>query len=142
MKIDKLRLFVIVSAAFVFLDQLTKYLAAKSEVSIVLIKNFLSLIYTTNTGAGFSILQGRQIFLILFSIIALGIIIYYYRQTPARWIPFTAMVFGGAMGNLIDRVIRGHVIDFISFSFWPSFNVADIGVMLGVIGLVWMIWRS
>ena len=98
--------------------------------------------YTTNTGAGFSILQGKQIFLIVFSIIALGVIVYYYKQTPRKWVPFTAMIFGGALGNLIDRIAYGYVIDFISFSFWPSFNVADIAVTFGVFGAVYFVWRG
>lgn len=142
MKLDKPKIFILVAAVVLILDQITKYLAAGSKADITLIRNFLSLSYTTNTGAGFSILQGRQLFLIIFSVIALGIIIYLYRQTPAEWIPFTAMIFGGALGNLIDRIIRGYVVDFISFSIWPSFNVADIGITIGVFGVLLLIWRS
>lgn len=141
MKQNKLRLFVLIAAIVLILDQLTKYLISKADAGFD-VSSFLSIRYTTNTGAAFSILQGRQIGLILFSVIVLGAIIYYFKRIPQKMHPFAAMVFGGALGNLIDRVIRGHVVDFIDFSFWPSFNVADMGVTLGVIGLVWMIWKD
>lgn len=142
MKPNKPKTFILIAAIVLVLDQLTKYLASSSKINVVLIKNFLSLTYTTNTGAGFGILKGQVFILILFSLIVLGLILYYYKATPTKLIPFVAMIFGGALGNLIDRIMYGYVVDFISFSFWPAFNVADVGVTIGVLGLVWFVWKG
>lgn len=143
---DKPCMFVLVTASVLMLDQLTKYLAGhfigRPDRSVDIIDGILSLSYTTNTGAAFSMLQGRNIFLTMAAAIVIAAIIYLYccRKIPGKAALFAAMIVGGAMGNLADRLIQGHVIDFIDFSFWPAFNAADMGITLGVIGVLYYIY--
>ena len=103
----------------VFLDQLTKFLLAK----------------TKNYGAAFGILQGKTIFFVIISIIVIVLAILQLRKKtpPAPLI----LIISGAIGNLIDRILFGYVRDFIDLRFWPSFNIAD---SLLTIGLLWMIF--
>lgn len=142
MKLNKSHKFVFVALLVFVLDWLTKYVAASRKIDIEIIGNFLSLRYSTNTGAAFSMLQGQTVILSILSVVVMGVIVYYFKKTPAKIVPFTAMLFGGALGNFIDRAVYGYVVDFIDFSFWPAFNVADIGITIGVAGLVWLIWKE
>jgi len=125
------------------LDIITKTLVVKYKPSG---SGFFSLNYATNTGAAFGILEGANVFLILLSIIVLATIIYlifhYIKKTPQNMIIFSAILFGGTLGNLIDRLIRGHVVDFLDFSFWPAFNIADIGITVGVIGIIYLLYKE
>lgn len=131
----------------VVLDQVLKFWV-RSKLVLGEVKfnlGFFNLTYVQNTGAGFGVLQGFNLGLIFFSILVIGIIFYYYNQIDVkeRLLVFaTAFVLGGALGNLIDRISLGHVVDFLSFSFWPAFNVADMAVSIGVIGLVIYYWKK
>lgn len=87
-------------------------------------------------GAGFGIMQNQVLLLILISIAVLvGIIWYRKKMQIQEIIPF-ALITGGLIGNLIDRIFRGHVIDFLDFFItthhWPAFNIADIALVVGV----------
>jgi signal peptidase II len=100
---------------------------------------FVKFTYVTNTGAAFGILQGQAIFLTITTIIGIGAIVVYYLFPPfEHWIVRVAMglLLGGAAGNFVDRVRIGHVTDFIDFSFWPTFNVADSSISIGVTVLI------
>lgn len=141
-KSGKNHVFILSVLIAVFIDQLTKYLARAYKPSSELIGNFLSITYTQNTGAAFGMLKNTNIALAVVTAIVLVAIIYYYKRISPKFIPFTALLFAGALGNLIDRIALGYVVDFISFSFWPAFNVADIAVTFGVLGLILWIWRS
>jgi len=131
--------FISIVLFIILLDQLTKYLAfrALADRSIVLIANVFSLILIKNTGASFGILKDATVFLILISIVVIGILIFYQRKLscPARL--FAAVMLGGIIGNLIDRIAYGFVIDFLAFSFWPAFNVADIAITVSAITLIY-----
>ncbi|MEA2036925.1 MAG: signal peptidase II, partial [Nanoarchaeota archaeon] len=97
-----------------------------------------------NTGAGFGILKGWNAILIFISLIIIGIILFNFDKITKEkpiYIP-VALVLGGAIGNLIDRIFIGHVIDFISFTFWPAFNVADSGITIGAIWLIIYFWKK
>ncbi len=125
----------------VVLDQLLKWLIRSrfvlGEVKFDL--GFFNFSYIQNTGAGFGLLQGFNTGLIFISILVMGIILYYYNEIKVKeklLLFATAFVLGGAVGNLIDRLVLGFVVDFINFSFWPAFNIADIFITAGVIGLV------
>ena len=74
----------------------------------------------------------------IFLLLIIGIIIYYYDKIPKNKYAeiSAALILGGAVGNLIDRVLRGHVIDFIDLRIWPSFNIADTAISIGAIGLI------
>jgi signal peptidase II len=132
----------VAAGAVVALDQLTKWWASAVLPGnpIVLIDGFLQLKYVTNTGAAFSLLQGAGSIIALMAIAIVVFIVIVVHKVPHR--PEAAalgLVLGGAMGNLIDRVFRGDglldggVVDFISFSFFPSFNVADSAITIGAL---------
>lgn len=136
-----------ISLLVVMLDQLTKYIISKAlnlSESISLIRNVLEITYIRNTGAGFGILQGSNTILIFTSLIIIGIILFYLdkilKEKPT-YIP-VALILGGAIGNLIDRIFLGHVIDFIYFRFWPAFNVADSCISIGAVWLIIYYWKN
>lgn len=133
-------LYLIVAAIFVVLDQLSKWLVVtylKPQGSVTLIPNFLKLTYLENRGAAFgSLTDARWVFMI-FSVIAIvGVTAYLLcfaeNKRTLRWA--LALVIGGGIGNMIDRVALGYVVDFIDFcGIWSYiFNVADSCVCIGM----------
>jgi signal peptidase II len=101
----------------------------------------LTFVYERNTGVAFSFLAGTGALVYVVTIVALGCLITFMLMRPTRrllWLP-TGMLVGGAVGNLIDRIARGSVIDFIKLPHWPAFNVADMSITFGVIILVLVI---
>ncbi len=89
-----------------------------------------------NTGAAFGILQGASTFLVIAPLIAIAAITFFLLMLPStgRWYPLAlGGILGGAVGNLIDRIRLGYVTDFIDPTHYPSFNVADSAVVVGVI---------
>jgi signal peptidase II len=101
----------------------------------------LTFVYERNTGVAFSFLAGTGALVYVVTIVALGCLIAFMLMRPTRrllWLP-TGMLVGGAVGNLVDRIARGSVIDFIKLPHWPAFNVADMSITFGVIILVLVI---
>ncbi len=140
--------FILLTGFFlVLLDQLIKYLVSKHMLvsqSIPIIKNFLHIAYIQNTGAGFGILKGWNTLLIFISLIIIGIILFYFDRIIKEkqiHIPI-ALILGGAFGNLIDRILLGHVIDFIDFRIWPAFNIADSCITIGALWLIVYFWKK
>ncbi|HHZ02838.1 MAG TPA: signal peptidase II [Tissierellia bacterium] len=134
----------------IILDQVTKIWAAKVlkyGESIKITENFLRLTYAENKGAAFSILQNQRWFFIIVTIIVLIFLGYMYFRTKNlnKWAKFSiAMTAGGAIGNFIDRVRLGYVIDFIDVRFgnfynFPIFNIADSFVVCGAILMVLLV---
>ena len=143
---NKWKKLVLVSAVLIALDQWTKYLA-KTRIGggIVLIPGVFELQYVENQGAAFGILQNRLIFFVIFTLIMLCLIVYLYKHIPEEkgfgWISFsTLLIFSGAIGNFIDRVSRGYVVDFLYFKpiDFPTFNLADCFVVVGAILFVFL----
>jgi signal peptidase II len=136
----------LLAAAIVFvLDQLSKLFVKRlveSTGEIIIIKDFLSITVATNTGAGFSILSGRNMLLIWLAVIIIGGLIYLSTKAKKDYLIPLGLILGGALGNLIDRIIYGHVIDFITFSFWPVFNLADSMITIGSIILIIIIIKE
>ncbi|MCX6026008.1 MAG: signal peptidase II [Chloroflexi bacterium] len=130
-----------IAGAIVLLDQYTKHLVrtrlALGEVWMPLewLAPYVRIVHWTNTGAAFGLFQnGGMIFTVL-AIIVSGAIIYYYRNVErASWLIRFALglQLGGALGNLIDRLTRGTVTDFVSVGTFPVFNVADSSISVGV----------
>ena len=135
-------LFLLATALTVFLDQGTKWLIQYVQPSWAF--SIISIHLTTNTGAGFGILQGQTLLLGIISLLVGILVVAYYSRIPKQWIPQVLMglFLGGVLGNLIDRLFRGHVIDFIDISFWPSFNVADAAITFSVFGLMIHFWKK
>jgi signal peptidase II len=137
--------FAIIAIAVVVLDQITKRLivsALKLNETLFSSNPFFNIIHVTNTGAGFSILQGKTLFLSLISFAFIIGVLIFYNKIKMHDRLFFALILGGAIGNFIDRVLVGRVIDFISVSFytfqWPIFNVADMAISCGIIGLLYV----
>lgn len=131
----------------VALDQLTKFLIKQNiqlNQSIPIIKNTLHLTYVANTGSAFGLFKGFNVFFILFSIIVIIVIFYYLKEIVKnkRLLQIgVGLLLGGTIGNLIDRLFYGAVIDFIDFRIWPVFNVADSAVTVSVILLIVLLWK-
>jgi signal peptidase II len=141
----------------VLADQVTKLIVDRTmplHHSIPIIENFFSLTYIRNTGAAFGIFAGgaaafRLPFLILFSSLAIGFIVVMLKRLPDKekgLISALSFILGGAIGNLIDRIAYGEVIDFLDFYWsdyhWPAFNLADSFITVGVLITVYYLIRA
>lgn len=141
-------LIILVSAgAIIALDQWTKALVIKHipflgtwlPEKLLPISPYARIVHWRNSGAAFGMFQNGNMIFIILAIIASALIIFYFPQIEKQeWALRMAMVLqlGGAVGNLIDRLKFGYVIDFISIGEFPVFNVADSSITLGVITLV------
>lgn len=137
---------IIISIILLCIDQISKLLVVNlltKTDSITIIKNFFYLTYINNDGAAFSILVGKRIFLILVAIIVIIMLIHYIKKNNIQnklEIVSLALIIGGSLGNLMDRVVRGYVIDFLDFKIFnynfPIFNLADTFIVIGVILLL------
>lgn len=151
MKIKNALIYIII-IALVVIDQFIKYIICKELnlfESIQVIKNFLYITYVENNGAAWSLLSGNQVFLIIISLVI--IILFYIYFIRNKKIDFKnsiiyGILYGGIVGNLIDRIIRGNVIDYIDVKIFnydfPVFNLADICIVLSVIMLGILILRG
>jgi len=136
-----IRLTLIIAAVAVFLDQLAKMLVRRAVASggaITVIEGWLHLTCLGNTGIAFGMLRGWNYAIIFFTNYAIVFIFMYYRQfRPTTWMRISlGLVVGGAIGNLVDRVIYGYVTDFILVRLRLSFNMADACVYAGAVMLV------
>lgn len=143
---------IILSIIFIIIDQLSKIIVVNNltnNKSIEVIKSFFYLTYTNNKGAAFSILTGRRILLILVAFIVIGLLIYYVRKNKIEGKVnkiALSLVIGGSIGNLIDRILRGAVVDFIDIKIFgynfPIFNLADTFIVIGVFLLIIEMFRK
>lgn len=136
----------LVSVLTFVLDQLTKWLVVQNLdygetwEFWPLLSGIFDLTYTRNTGAAFGLGQGRGNIFLLIAVVVSGIIVFSYRQLPHGSWPVRVsmgMMMGGALGNAIDRVRYGYVIDFLHVHGFPIFNIADSAIVVGVV--IWMI---
>lgn len=153
-------------------DQVAKWIIIQTiplSHPVPIIPDFFDLTHTRNPGAAFGAFANlpdsiRLPFFFTTSTIALiAILLYYFRLSDERRSPFVALalILGGALGNIFDRIFRGEVIDFLSFHWrnqwvngsigtwnwhikleWPAFNVADAAITVGVIGLTFLLMKS
>jgi signal peptidase II len=138
----------IVSLAVLVVDQWTKHLAETSLAGrppLSVIPGFIDLVHVENTGVAFGLFAaGSSTFgvlaLTLLGLVALGLVLYYFWRTPAtnKGVLFAlALILGGAIGNLVDRVMSGSVTDFIDVyvgtHHWPTFNAADSAITIGIV---------
>jgi len=139
------RIFVLTAAISLLLDQLSKIFIDRTfelYQSLPVIDNFFHITYLRNPGAAFGILANASIrlpFFICVSVIAASGILWYLRRVPVtdRWQHLAlGLIFSGAVGNLIDRLRLGEVIDFLDVHWyqyhWPAFNLADSAICVGV----------
>lgn len=133
--------YLIIGVIAVILDQFTKYMITTNmelHQEITIIDNFFSLFYIRNSGAAFSILEGQTIFFYIATIVGL-IMVYFIFKTSKTQIQLlaSAFLFGGIMGNFIDRILYQEVIDFLKFTIFNRdaaiFNFADAFITISVI---------
>jgi signal peptidase II len=163
----RLKVFIIVSVSVIAVDHVVKWIVKSTmrlNQTIPVIGDFFTLSYIHNSGIAFGMLDSsaspyKTPLLILVSFVALGIILYIFLSLP-RSIRFASLsmglIFGGAIGNIVDRVVRGEVIDYLDVDFpdisipvlnirmsrWPTFNVADSCVLVGIVILLVIIIRQ
>jgi len=136
----------IISLVCIIIDQIIKVVITTNVEfahSINVINNFFRITYLQNTGAAWSILSGNRILLIIVTVIALGIIYYVFlkdKKIKNYESILLGLLLGGIIGNLIDRVRFGYVIDYLDFNIfsyhYPVFNFADICIVISIIILV------
>ena len=133
------------AAVIVIADQLTKYMATAvlplngSWFPIPEVATYFRITHVTNTGAAFSISPSSGNLFGLIAVLIICGIVYYNYTIPPGYTTFRVALglqLGGALGNLVDRIRLGHVVDLIDFSFWPAFNVADTALVGGVVIMV------
>jgi signal peptidase II len=137
----------IVAVLVVVVDQVTKlmiYHGIPLWEEVVVVPGFFNIVHYHNPGGAFGVFSGtdngfRHVFFLVVSILALGLVFYFYRSTPRthRFLSTGfALIFGGAIGNLIDRFWLGQVVDFLDVYVngwhWPAFNVADSAITAGI----------
>lgn len=128
---------------FLVADQISKYLATvylKDQGAVSVIGKKLQLTYVVNKGAAFGIFQNHKFLLYSFTVLVTFALAYYLiknKTQMSNWCQYGfILIIAGAVGNLIDRLSKGFVVDFIMYTFFngyhfPVFNIADIGVTLG-----------
>jgi len=132
----------IIAASVIFLDQITKLLAVKFlqlNTPFVLIKNFLNLTLVYNQGAAFGMFKNQLLTFVFISVLAIIFIFFNLKSKKNSFIfkISLSLILAGAIGNLIDRLRFGFVIDFLDFRIWPVFNLADSAITVAALLLSW-----
>jgi signal peptidase II len=141
----------VIAVVFV-LDQISKWLVLRelgpdgTRDSVTIIPGFLQLIFVRNFGAAFGIFQGGSGILTVLALLAIGLLlVYFIRSANEDWVLTLALglMLGGAIGNIVDRFQHGYVVDWIDVPRWPTFNIADSAITVGVALLVYgMLFRD
>lgn len=139
----------LIAGAVVVADLLTKRWAASTLTSepVDVLGSFLQVRFVENTGAAFSMFQGRGSFFGVAAVVAIGAVLWFLRSAESGWeVAGLGFVMGGAAGNLLDRIFRGPglfdgpVIDWINLWIIPTFNVADASITVAVVLLLLGSW--
>lgn len=130
---------IFIAAAVIAIDQLAKNILVKALAGgpITVIRNFFNLVYVENYGIAFGMFKNKTVFFIITQMLISLVIIYVIYRFRNKSVPLTiclSMILGGAIGNLIDRIRLGYVVDYLSFSIFPPvFNFADSAIVVGAI---------
>jgi signal peptidase II len=125
------------------LDRVTKH-AVVAGIPVGDVHGFLpgvNLVHDRNSGVAFGFFSGGGALVLVLTLTALGALVVYFVLRPTRpwlWLPVGLLV-GGALGNLIDRLLNGSVTDFIKLPLWPAFNVSDMAITFGVLALLYVL---
>lgn len=137
--------FLLIAAAVIIIDQFTKYIVVQNFFlgeSIPVIPNVFHWTYILNPGAAFGMLEGSRWLFVLIAAAVIAGVCFFRREIRQEGLLIeagSALFVGGAIGNLIDRILHGVVIDFFDLRIWPIFNVADIAICVGVGLILWKI---
>lgn len=133
----------------ILIDQLSKFYIQQTMtigMSHPIITDVFHITYILNPGAAFGILENQRLFFIFIAIVMIFVVAYIYPKIPSNSSLLrlgVALLVGGAIGNVIDRVKFGYVVDFFDFRIWPIFNIADITIVIGVTLIIYsMIFLS
>ena len=131
---------VVVMAIVLIIDRITKHLV-KTHIAPGQSKHvfsWLHLVHVQNNGVAFGFLAGGgALVVIVTAAVAIALLVFFLRGPDRPWLWLsTGLLVGGAVGNLLDRLLNGSVTDFIKLPHWPAFNVSDIAITIGVISLV------
>ena len=135
-------LFYVLALVILAIDQIIKYFIHSSMYlgqSIPLLDGIVQLTYVRNTGAAFSLFLGFSPYLIVVGVAAVAAIFYFhFRSSKKDYYLQTALAFilGGSLGNLVDRIVRSYVVDYVDFKFFPVFNFADVMINIGVLLII------
>jgi len=138
----KKTLYVFVFAlVIVLIDQVIKSVISKK---IILGESVWFITYIQNTGAAFGIFKDATMLFIWAAIIVIGAVLAFYDKIPKKTDIriYAGLILGGAVSNLIDRMMFGYVIDYIDLKVWPAFNLADAAITIGVIGVIIYLLRK
>lgn len=122
----------------VCIDQLSKYYVQAYMIkglSIPVIQDVFHLTYVLNPGAAFGLFEHQTLFFVIVAVCMVGAAVYFYPKIPKQYRLLrigTGLMVGGALGNVIDRIKTGYVVDFFDFRVWPVFNIADSAIVCGV----------
>ena len=137
--------YLLIIMSVVILDQLSKYLvkANHSFGSFPLIDNLIYITVVRNTGSAFGMFRNTNFILIIITIILIIFALNYLISSERKLLGTAlSLIIGGAIGNLIDRIMLGHVLDFIDVNYWPVFNLADLSISIGTAILFYCIIRA
>ena len=138
----------LVIAIVIAFDYLTKYYIVETMaegMSIPVIEGIFHITYILNAGAAFGMLENQRYVFIAVAIAMMAAFAYYFKEVKSQAKVFqlgVGLLVGGALGNLIDRVKLGKVIDFLDFRIWPVFNVADIAICVGAGLILWDVLKK
>lgn len=150
-KVSALPTIIGVAALVLALDQAAKFLVVQSLPLWASwsfspqTASFIRLIFVYNTGAAFGIFpQLSMIFLVVALVVIIGIIFFHHHlPVESLWVRLSlGLQLGGALGNLMDRIVRGYVVDFIEIGFLPIFNLADMAIVTGLVMLTYYFWQQ
>ena len=136
---------ILLSILFLCLDIFSKQMVIHFMVenqTIQIISHFFSLTYVKNTGVAFSMLSGNLTFILMMSVLVVGVLVYFSKNRESGQLENLcySMILGGALGNFLDRIFYGYVIDFLDFTLFgfkmAIFNVADVLIVCGVFLLI------
>jgi signal peptidase II len=152
---------VVIAAGVLAADQLTKwlaqtYLTRMPDQSIPIVDDLIRLTYVANRGAAFGILQNQTLFFVVIGVGVIAVIVASYRYFPVNGVLLNlalGLQLGGAVGNLVDRIRNGYVVDFVDVALrragaggtpleWPVFNLADSAIVIGVGILAFHLMRT
>ena len=128
----------LLAVVVVIMDQLSKFYIQTHMVigmSIPVWQDIFHITYILNPGAAFGLFEHQTVFFVMIAASMVIATIYFYPKIPTQYklLRFgTGLMVGGAMGNVIDRIKTGYVVDFFDFRIWPIFNIADAGIVCGV----------
>ena len=135
-------IFTLICGLSIIVDQITKYLIERNLYgkSVDIIENVFSFTYLENRGAAWGIFSDNNWILLIFVPILIFIIgLYLYKISNSKFEKILGgLIVGGALGNYIDRLFRGYVVDFLDFKVWPVFNLADVFIVVGCILFILM----